>query len=85
MYISIDISNNNILSQKKDKNPDDCVDLISVNFTIMRAKGNKQSPKKLGLTNHNCPVHPHSSTHSQIECTFFTSLNASSSQSLIRL
>ena len=29
MYISSDISNNNILSQKKDKNPDDCVDLIS--------------------------------------------------------
>ena len=46
MYISIGISNNNILSQKKDKNPDDCVDLISVHFTIMRAKVNRQSPKK---------------------------------------
>lgn len=46
MYISIGISNNNILLQKKDKNPDDCVDLISVHFTIMRAKVNRQSPKK---------------------------------------
>ena len=51
MYISIGISNNNILSQKKDKNPDDCVDLISVHFTIMRAKVNRQSPKKVDVTN----------------------------------